>query len=290
MNIVIGASGQVGSNILKEIMRRDLPVRAVVRDPAKLSEKNVETRTADLFNLEQLTQALQGGTCVFLLTPENPASNDIIGETKHVVDNYKKAIQDSGIKKVIGLSCVGAQIEDNTGNILMSRMLEEGISALDVQKVFVRPSYYYSNWLGFLETMKQYGVLPTFFPDNLKIDMNSPLDVAACIAGIIIKDAFSEDEKVIELTGPEKYNSLEVAGTFSKLLNKNIEAQPIPKEKWNETLKSAGFTENTAANLSDMTRAVIDHIAVLENPNKAVKLPSDLHQYLKDQLKNGEPI
>lgn len=39
MNIIVGATGQVGSNIIKELKNNSFPVRAVVRNPNKLSDK-----------------------------------------------------------------------------------------------------------------------------------------------------------------------------------------------------------------------------------------------------------
>ncbi|WP_313381175.1 NmrA family NAD(P)-binding protein [Proteiniphilum saccharofermentans] len=282
MNIIVGATGQVGSNLINELKNKGFPVRAVVRNPDKLSDKTIETRTADLFNLEQLTEAFNGGTAVFVLTPENPTSNDIIEDTRQIVENYKKAIQATGIKKVVALSCVGSHIDSNTGNVLMSRILEQTLDDLDIEKVFIRPSYYFSNWLGYLETVEQYGVLPTFFPEGLKIEMHSPIDLAKFIAKVITD---TSSKKVYELTGQEKYSPLDVANTFSKLLNKNVTVQSIPQDKWKETLMSVGFTENTAVNLSDMTKAVIDNKTVPERPNDTIKLPTTLEKYINEQLK-----
>lgn len=284
MNIILGASGQVGSNIVKELTNRGLPVRAVVRTQKVDFDSRVEVKIADIFNLQQLTKTLEGGTTVFLLTPEDPSSKDILGDTRQIIDNYKQAIRISGIKKLVGLSCVGAHIDGDTGNILMSRMLEHGFDDLHLTKVFIRPSYYFSNWLGFLETIKQYGIMPTFFPADLQIDMNSPVDVARFVAEAIIDEHQYEDKKVFELVGPEKYSSRDVAKTFAKLLDRKIETQPVPKEKWKETLMSAGFTENTSKNLMDMTQAVIDHIVFPENQEQVNKMPTTLEQYLKHSL------
>ena len=282
MNIIVGATGQVGSHLISEIRRNGYPVRAVVRNPGKLSDKTIETKTADLFNREQITEAFKGGTTVFLLTPENPGSNDIIGDTKRIVENYNKAIQSAGIKKIVGLSCIGAHIDGNTGNILMSRILEQGFDNLEIEKVFIRPSYYFSNWLGYLETVKKYGVLPTFFPEDYKLEMHSPFDLAKFIVKVITDTAFSKNVNFFEVTGQKKYSSLDVADALSKLLKKKVAIQPIPREKWNEMLMSVGFTNNTAINLSQMTQAVIDNIIVPEEPDKAIKLKTTLEDYLKE--------
>ncbi|WP_439487864.1 NmrA family NAD(P)-binding protein [Algoriphagus sp.] len=283
MNVIVGATGQVGLFLINDLKSKGLDVRAVVRNPEKLSDKTIETRTADLFKVEELKKAFEGGTNVFVLTPENPASHDIIDDTKRIVANYKEAIQATGIKRVIALSCVGAHIDSNTGNVLMSRILEQSLDDLEIEKVFVRPSYYYTNWLGYVETMEQYGVLPTFFPGDLEIEMNSPVDLAEFLARVMV-DTSSEKKRIYELTG-QKYSSLDVAAAFSKLLNKKISLQPITKDKWVETLVSVGFTENSADNLSDMTQAVIDNKTVPEYPEHAVKLPTTLNTYLEGQLK-----
>ncbi len=282
MNIIVGATGQVGSNLLSELKNNGFPVRAAVRNPDKLSDRTIETRTVDLFDREQLTEAFKGGTTVFVLTPENPTSNDIIEETKRIVENYKQAIQATGIKKVVALSCVGAHIDGNTGNVLMSRILEQTLETLDIEKVFIRPSYYFSNWLGYTEMVERYGVLPTFFPEDLKIEMHSPIDLAKFIANTMTD---TPSKKVCELTGQQKYSSLDVAKAFSKLFNKEVTVQSIPQDKWKETLLSVGFTDNTAKNLSDMTQAVIDNRAVPEYPQNTVKLSTTLEKYIGEQLK-----
>lgn len=282
LNIVVGATGQVGSALTIELKRKGNPVRAVVRDPNKLLDETIESKTADLFDVDQVTEAFKGGTTVFLITPENPASNDILGDTKQVVSNYREAVQRAGIKKIIGLSCIGAHQDGNTGNILMSRMLEQAFHDVDVQKIFVRPSYYFSNWLGYMETVKQYGVLPSFFPEQLPVEMHSPIDLAKFIAKIMADKPPIEDHRIYELVGPEKYSATDVANAFSKMLHKKVVVQSVPKENWKETLVSVGFTENTASNLAAMTQAVIDHKTEPERPGDTIKLATSLQAYLEE--------
>src|SRR5690554_4829653 len=139
MNIILGATGQVGSMLLNEIRQSGNQVRAVVRDIGKVKNASCEVRQADLLDVNQLTEAVRGGETIFLLTPENPSSTEILADTARIVENYRKAIMTTGIKRIVALSCVGAQVEEGTGNVLMSRILEEGIHDLDAEKVIVRP-------------------------------------------------------------------------------------------------------------------------------------------------------
>lgn len=286
MHIIVGATGQVGSNLIAEINKKGFPVRAVVRNPGKLTGQNIDYRTADLFDVNNLAEAFDGGSAIFVLTPENPSSNDVIGDTKQIVENYFKAIKATGIKKVVGLSCVGAHVEGNTGNILMSRILEQGLEGLEAEKILVRPSYYFSNWLAYWDTAVQYGILPTFFPEDLEIEMHSPIDLAKFLAKIMTENPAAGNKTVYELTGPQRYSSRDVAKAFSKSLNREVVAHTIPREQWKETLLSAGFTEDATKNLIDMTQAVIDQKTLPERPTDIIKLPSTLDVYLEQQIKN----
>ena len=284
MNIIVGASGQVGSILLKELVSRGLPVKAVVRDPSKVLDQNLEIGKADLFHEEQVVAAFKGGTTAFLLTPENPRSNDVLEDTRKIIRNYTAAIKATGIKKVVALSCIGAHVDGNTGNVLMSRMLEQELDELNIERVYIRPSYYFSNWLAYLATISQYGIMPTFFPADLKIEMLSPIDLAKFIADEMTREGQSGNKRIHELTGPQKYSSKEVADTFAYILNKPVKVQPIPPEKWLETLYGAGFSENAAQNLAAMTKAVIDDKLTAQYPKESIQLSTPFAQYLEKQL------
>lgn len=284
MNIIVGATGQVGSHLIEELIKSNAPVRAVARNPEKLHDQRIEFRKADLLDENQLRQAFGGGTTVFLLTPESQSSHDIIAETKRIVENCRKAIEQTGIDRIVGLSCVGAHIDGNTGNILMSRILEKGFEGLNARKTFIRPSYYYSNWLGYVDTIVQHGVLPSFFPEDLGVEMNSPTDVAKFTAKVMLEEKKDSKDDFYELSG-RRYSPRDVADIFSRVLNKPVNLQVIPQETWQETLLAAGFSENTAANLVDMTRAVTENIAVPERPKDVVRLPTTLEDYLFRETK-----
>jgi len=285
MYIIVGATGRIGSLVVKAMQHQNLPVRAVVRDPSKLTLTSVEVGKADLMQTDEVVEAFKGGTTALLITPENPASQDIMGDTRRVVENYRQAIIATGIRRMVALSCIGAHLDDNTGNILMSRMLETALADLDVEKVYIRPSYYFSNWLAYLDTVQQYGILPTFFPEDLKIEMHAPADLAQFITEIMIA---KEVQQVYELFGPRAYSSRDIAAAFSNLLQKSIAVQSIPPHQWVETLCSVGFTEDAAKHLADMTQAVVDQKAIPEFPERVIKLKTEFEDYIRPYVANAD--
>ncbi|HTF80278.1 MAG TPA: NAD(P)H-binding protein [Cytophagales bacterium] len=288
MHIVMGASGKVGRSIVDCLIQQGQQVKAVVRHPEKteLFEKSphLSFAVADAFDLSSLVQAFDGGNTVFLLTPESGESNDIIGDTAKIIEHYKSAMDSSKIKRVVGLSSMGAQHSAGTGNLRMSYLLEHGFENMGLHKIFVRPSYYYSNWLNFVSLAREQKILPSFFPIDLKIPMSSPYEVAEFIANIMADD--TSKEGVYELQGPKWYSTQDIAIAFSEVLGHEVLPQHIPPAEWWSTIKEFGFTDDATRNFVEMTQAVVDGKAQPQNGTIQVPLKVAFRTYLASQVFN----
>lgn len=281
MNLILGATGQVGSILVANLLKKGQPVRAVIRNSVKapdLISKGVEVYVADYFDGAALKKAFQGGSSVFLLTPENPECVDFINESRTIINNYREAIRSAKITNIIGLSSGGAQHESGTGNLVASYLLEHAFSGLEIEQTFVRPAYYFSNWMGYLELVKEHGILPTFFPPEMKLPMIAPADVAAFSAKLMSDD--TPRERIYEITGPYAYSSSEIAQIFEAALNRSVTVQQVLPEDWESTLLQAGFTKDGAHNLMLMTKAVIDGRTKNTTPNP-IRCATDFKTYLE---------
>lgn len=95
--VIIGASGFVGSALLKEALNRELEVTAVVRHPEKIKieNENLRVRKADVSSLEEVAEVCKGADAV--ISAFNPGWNNpnIYKETIEVyltiIDGVKKA-------------------------------------------------------------------------------------------------------------------------------------------------------------------------------------------------------
>lgn len=284
MNIVLGATGRIGFMLAYNLFKKGQSVRVVVRNESKaheLKKMGVEVVVADYLDKEALKRAFHGGKSAFLLTPENPKSENHIDEVRLMIGNYQEAIQASGINKIVGLSSMGAQHESDTGNLFASYLLEHAFSGLNIEQIFVRPAYYYSNWVGYLELVMSQGILPTFFPPEMKLPMISPVDVAEFLADVMLREA--PQERIYEICGPQAYSSLDIARIFGRVLNKAVTLQQILPDEWGGTFVQAGFTADGARNLMLMTKAVIDGKTKSDIPNP-VRLFMDFKTYLEQTV------
>lgn len=95
--VIIGASGFVGSALLKEALNRELEVTAVVRHPEKIKieNENLRVKKADVSSLEEVAEVCEGADAV--ISAFNPGWNNpnIYKETIEVyltiIDGVKKA-------------------------------------------------------------------------------------------------------------------------------------------------------------------------------------------------------
>jgi uncharacterized protein YbjT (DUF2867 family) len=287
MHIIMGASGQVGSAIVNNLIKNGQPVKGIIRNKDKadqLKKQGADFAIADAFNLPALTEAFKDGTTLFVITPETGKGDDVIGDTKTVLENIRKALEKSPVKKVVGLSSIGAQYNKGTGNLLMSYLLEHAFKDMDVKQTFIRPAYYFSNWLAYVPAAKANGVLPTFYPVDLSIPMISPMDVAKFATEIISSN--NNEGEIYELFGPAAYTSADVAGAFAEALHNPIKAQQILRNKWEATLQKIGFSADAIKNFIEMTDAVISGSVHAENTGTiAFKGQTTLRQYVNDKVK-----
>lgn len=95
--VLIGASGFVGSAILKEALNRDFEVTAVVRHPEKIKidNENLKVKKADVSSLDEVTEVCKGTDIV--ISAFNPGWNnpniydDTINVYLTIIDGVKKA-------------------------------------------------------------------------------------------------------------------------------------------------------------------------------------------------------
>lgn len=284
MNVVVGASGRVGSALVKELSERGMPVAAVIRnrDKAGMFNRGVQVRVGDIFDADALSETFEGGDTVFLMTPENMHSEDVLGDAKKVIENYRKAIERVRVKRIVGLSSMGAHIGEGSGNLYISYLLEKAFTDMPVEATFIRPAYYYSNWLGYLDIAREYGILPTFFGPAQKIAMISPANVARFAATVICGEALPMP--VYEIASQEDYSSNDVAQIFGNYLNRDVIVQQIPQEQWIPTLLSAGFSNDAARNMAAMTATLTNQN---DNPGSEIplfRLDTKLEDYLCDDV------
>jgi uncharacterized protein YbjT (DUF2867 family) len=67
MILVTGATGTIGSEVLRQLLAADHPVRALTRNPANLAGTAAQVVQGDFDDPDSLARAVDGVAAVFLL-------------------------------------------------------------------------------------------------------------------------------------------------------------------------------------------------------------------------------
>lgn len=104
--VLIGASGFVGSAILKELLTRGHKVTAIVRNPQKILVKNsnLTVTKADVSDINALTNACKGKDAVISAYNPGWTNPNIYEETLRNYPLILDAVKQSGVKRLL---CVG---------------------------------------------------------------------------------------------------------------------------------------------------------------------------------------
>src|ERR1039458_8540047 len=119
MYVVLGASGNTGQVVAKNLLARGQKVRVVGRNAARLqplAAEAAELFIGDATDAPTLTKAFHGADSAYALTPPDPASNDFRAFQDRVSDAIATAIQNAGVKNVVSLSSFGADKASGTSS------------------------------------------------------------------------------------------------------------------------------------------------------------------------------
>ena len=107
---VIGASGFVGSAVLKEALNRGHEVTAIVRNPEKITieNKNLKKVKADALNSDEVAQAVKGHDAVINAFNPGWTNPNIYNEFLEGAKAIQEGVKKSGVKRLLTIGGAGS--------------------------------------------------------------------------------------------------------------------------------------------------------------------------------------
>ncbi|WP_248813537.1 NAD(P)H-binding protein [Frankia sp. AgPm24] len=175
--LVTGATGTVGSQVVRQLRRRQVAVRAFVRDADRAASQfgsdgdGVRWAVGDLSDPASVRRAMRGVDRVFLSTANSPAQQP---QETTVID----AAAAGWVKRIVKLSALGAQIGAPQLFLDAHGRIEQQLATCGVPSVVLRPAFFMSNLFALAEPVRTSGTLFAAAGDA-RIAMIDPADVAA---------------------------------------------------------------------------------------------------------------
>lgn len=259
MHIILGGTGQVGSAAAQTLLGQGEPVTVVTRDSnngAALHALGATIAEADIRDISTLRTIFQTGRRATLINPPADPSTDTDREERKNSAAIVEALAGTGLEKVVLASTYGARPGKRCGDLTVLHELEEKLRAQPIPAAINRGAYYMSNWAGMIGTVRESGILPSFFPADMALPMVAPEDLGQAAAKRLLSS--TDDVGIVSIEGPERYSPADVADAFSRVLKSRVKVDTVPRDQWLETFVAFGFSDAAAASYACMTAAVVD--------------------------------
>jgi uncharacterized protein YbjT (DUF2867 family) len=228
--ILVTTAGKVGSEAVRLLRERDVPVRVLVRDPAKviaLADAGAEVAEGDLDVLASIDDAMAGVSAVVLVSPAVPAQelNVVHSAARagagHVVKATSKASADSPIMRR-----------------RWQAEIEAGLAASGIPHTLLRSNAYMQNVLALAPAIAKTSSFGSSAGKG-RSGLVDARDVAA-VAAEIAAAPTGHAGKTYWLTGPELISNYDVAAVLSKLLGRTITYRELTFKENQDAMIRAG--------------------------------------------------
>lgn len=221
MILVIGGTGTVGSLVVRELQARNVPVKVLTRDPAKVLPKGVTRVVGDLLEPGTIRSVFQEVDAVYMANPSGPSEaheglNAIVGAKAAGVKRFV-------YQSVFGADCVGVPI------IASKAIIEASLKASGMRHVVLRPNNFDQNDVWYREPLMQYAIYPQPLGSVgvARVDIR---DIAE--AGAIALTSLEADCQVYNIVGPQNLTAADVAAIWSKVLKRPIAPAKESLDEW----------------------------------------------------------
>jgi uncharacterized protein YbjT (DUF2867 family) len=231
MIVVTGATGRIGTELVRLLSEEGISVRAVTRDTGRARPlPNVEWVEGDLRNASSLRDLFRGADRLFLLTSNSE-------NMRFLQENAIEAARAGGVEGVVKLSALGASDHSKSPIGRAHHDVEKALQGSGMAWTILRPHVFMQNLLDVAPRIARDGNIRSASGDG-KIPFIDTRDIAA-VAEVALTGRGHEAKKYV-LTGPEALSYGDVARIISEVIGRTIEYVAESPEEARERLFKEG--------------------------------------------------
>lgn len=236
MILITGATGQVGGETARALLRQGQAVRALVRDPQSpaaqaLAAAGAELATGDQARPGSLAAAFAGVSAVLL-----GSSNDE-GQVERE-SNVIAAAEAAGAQRIVKLAALGTTPGSPISILATHAAVEARLAASSLAWTSLRPGSFMQNFLRYTDTITGHGA---FYgcQGEAPIAMVDIRDVAAVAAGCLTQDGHAG--QVYAVTGPEALSHAQAAAAIAEATGQPCTYVDVPGAAAREAMVGMGL-------------------------------------------------
>jgi NADH dehydrogenase len=209
MILLTGATGNVGSQVLRRLTARGERVRVLVRDPRRLGSDRVRVQIAlgDLSDPASFRNALRGvQTVVHLAAAIRDQPRASIEELNGVATlRLVRAAERARTERFVFFSAIGASLHSRARFFRAKALAEQAVGEADLATTVFAPSIVYSPddpWVTLLRRMSLLPAMPIAGSGRARYQPIWAGDVADCVVAELDRPV-ADGRRRFELAGPE---------------------------------------------------------------------------------------
>jgi uncharacterized protein YbjT (DUF2867 family) len=246
MILVTGATGLNGGELVRLLSARNVPLRALVRDPKRATAlaalANVEIVVGDMARPDTLAQALRGVDRAMLISSSDPAMFE-------VQSNFIEAARKAGVKHVVKLSGIMPDTDSPFRFARMHGEVEQKLERSGIAFTHLRAGEFMHAYFRQVPAIVARGAF--FLPmEDARIASIDVRDIAEAAAAALTEPG--HEGKTYPLTGPEALTMTEVAEKLSAATGKPIRYVNVPPDEAKQAQLAAGVPPYTADALAEL--------------------------------------
>ena len=247
MILVTGATGNVGREVVRQLVAAGEEVRALSRHPERAGWPDVVERVAGDLTQELPADLFDGVDAVYLF-PEPTRVQAVV-----------EAAAAAGVRHVVVLSSLAAGLGPAEGlEVLQRRHLdvEEAVETSAMTWTHVRPGMFMTNTLGWAESIRTDDVVREPYPDATAAPVHE-VDIAA-VAVAALRDPARHGGAAYPLSGPETLSQADRVRVLSEVLGRPVRFEEQTRDQARaRMLANPWMNERLADSLLDMLAASV---------------------------------
>jgi uncharacterized protein YbjT (DUF2867 family) len=244
--LITGATGDVGSKVVKQLIQRGERPRAFARNAEKAQGQfgdRIDIVSGDLADAASLQRALAGVEKLFLVNsgPQIPALDGLAVQ----------AAKTAGVRHIVKLSSL--DVEQKLAIGAWHEKGEAAIRASGIRFTFVRPTGFMSNLLAWSRAIVAEGIVRSSTGDGKRPFIHSE-DIAAVAVRALTADDYVG--KALPITGPQSLSFAEITEKIGSAIGRQLKYQPISDEEAGCRFSATGASPEEVAAHVELWRAI----------------------------------
>ena len=211
--LVIGGTGHVGSEVVKELQKRKANIRLLVRKEERDTPVGVEKAVGDLLDPVSLEKAMKGVDKLYLLNAVLP---DELTQGLIAYDLAKKL----KLSHIVYHSVFRVEHFKDVPHFASKMAIESALREFDVPFTVLRPNYFMQNDASLKDPLMKAGIYPMPLGD-VGVSAVDVRDIAEAAA--IVLTSGDHAGKTYNLNGPEVVSGAKAASIWGEVLGKKIQ-------------------------------------------------------------------